>query len=197
MFTWDERRRLRALQAELKRLREVYEPDIRKLESEEKGAQGLIAEYLNERDLVEGPIKAIETSELKRRAERWAVPVPRYSDETRWSRDYAGNYFLSAEAYNDVKRVVREEFRKEVNFWNGILIPILSLIIALAAILAGDWPFYEESATSARRRSSKPWQNSRDLLESRCGEDGGMGRVLSPYSPGRCAVGRRKKPQDF
>ncbi len=130
MLTWGERRARRRLRAELRRLHDLYAPDLK----QKKGGEyeSLLSEYLSERDIVATQLDSLESDELLRRAHRWSVELPNNA----WDQGPAGDRYLTAPARTAIERAVRDERRKEIKFWADLLIPVLSLLVALVAVIA-------------------------------------------------------------
>lgn len=139
MLTWDERQRRAKLHREMKRLRVCYEPDLKKLKhNQDDTYERLLNEYLSERWLVEGQLGAIESAALVRKADRMSIPYPHQSDPQSWNRDMAGDYYLTTSAQLQLARSVLDASRKEVRWWLDALVPVLSLLVALAAVLTNQ-----------------------------------------------------------
>jgi hypothetical protein len=134
MLTWRERIERRKLRKELRRLQKVYGPDLKKSKGDDY--ERLLAEFFSESDFVQGPLHAIETNALQRMAHKWDVEVPPQSDERVWSRDFMGEYYLNDAAAIRIRREVRRVRREAVKWWVDLLVPLLSLLVALAAVLS-------------------------------------------------------------
>ena len=131
MLTRTERRAVRSLRAELQRLQKLYGPDLKQKKGEE--FDRLLAEYFGERDIVDAQLASIESDDLIRRAKRWSVDIPAGA----WERGPTGELYLKDETRAAIGRAVKNERRTEVKWWVDILIPVLSLLIALVAVIGG------------------------------------------------------------
>lgn len=129
MLTWTERKDHWRLRRQLRRLNRAHrpEPDLTKEELRSRAA-----EYSMERQLIDYPLWAIETAELRRWADRLSIDV-----KAEWDEDglRAGYAFFSREDRNALQRVIRQERREAAKFWATLLVPVLSLLVALAAVL--------------------------------------------------------------
>ena len=129
MVTWAERRERRQLRRDLRRLSKAHrrEPGLSKDELRSLGA-----EYSMERQLIDYPLWAIETAELGRCADKLSIDV-----KAKWDKDglAAGYMFFSGEDRNALKRAIKIQRRETAKFWATVLVPVLSLLVALAAVL--------------------------------------------------------------
>jgi hypothetical protein len=89
--------------------------------------------------------EANRTAELERKALRLGIEIPRTSS---WWRDdsdeyegpidqmeYAINYYLSPQGKAGVRRLIREEKRKNIEWRVKIILPILGALISLFGLL--------------------------------------------------------------
>lgn len=130
MMTWVERRERWRLLRKLRRLEKEYKPEPNLTADE---FMSLAAEYSMERKPIQHRLWAIETARLCRWADRLAIDV-----EIKWDdagRGY-GHAFFSKENRNALKRAIRAERREAGRFWAALLVPILSLLVALAALVS-------------------------------------------------------------
>lgn len=130
MLTWAERKERRQLKRELARI-EKNPARNRNLTAEERASQA--SEYWTAREFIDYRLWEIESNRLRRWAEKLAIDDPDERDE---SGAKAGYYFLPLNARNALRRAIRNEQRETAKFWWSMLMPLLSLIVALAAILA-------------------------------------------------------------
>ena len=128
MLTWAERRERWQLRRELARIDRDRRRRDPVLTAEQWHSQA--AEYFSERELVDYKLWEIESNALRRCAERLAIDDPGECDEG------GGYYFLPLDARNALRRAVRHEHRETAKFWASMLLPLLSLLVALAAVLS-------------------------------------------------------------
>ena len=78
------------------------------------------------------PLWAIETAELCRCADKLSIDV-----KAKWDEDgvAAGYTFFSREDRNALKRAIKVQRRETAKFWATVLVSVLSLLVALAAVL--------------------------------------------------------------
>ena len=128
-MTWNERRERNRLRRDLRRLAKLFRPEPNLSEDE---LMSLAAEHSMERRPIEHRLWAIETAHLNRWADRLSIDVQTKWDDT--GRE-TGDAFFSKDNRNALRRAIRSEQRAILKFWAELLIPILSLLVALAAVL--------------------------------------------------------------
>ena len=128
-MTWAECKERRRLLKELRRLAKEYKPAPNRTEDEH---MSLAAEYSMERRPIEHRLWEIVSAELCRCADRLSIDV-----QIKWDRAGrgTGHAFFSKENRNVLKRAIRAERRAVVKFRAELLVPVLSLLVALAAVL--------------------------------------------------------------
>ena len=92
------------------------------------------AAYFADRRPIDYRLWEIETIALRRRAEKLAIDIPTRYDE---GGSEVGHYFYSLDDRNVLKRAIRSDRRATATFWARMVVPILSLLVALAAVLSG------------------------------------------------------------
>ena len=129
MMTWAEFNESRQLRKERRRLAGEYKPPPNATREEERC---LGAEYFAMCEPIEHRLWAIETAVLRRSADRWSIDV-----EAKWDpRSSAnGRAFFSKEDRNALSRAISHERREFAKFLAGMVVPVLSLLVALAAVL--------------------------------------------------------------
>lgn len=130
MLTWAQRRECWRLRAELRRLDREHRQyaDLPVDEFREHAAA-----YFAERRPIDYRLWELESIELAHRAEKLAIDVPTQYDE---GGTTVGRYFYSLQDRNALKKAIRQERRQTAGFWAGLIVPILSLLVALAAVLS-------------------------------------------------------------
>ena len=136
MLTWAEhweRRRLRRQLRRIEREHRQYE-DLPAKELREHAAA-----YFAERRPIDYRLWEIATIDLRRRAENLAIDVPTRYDE---GGSGVGHYFYSLEDRNALTRKINAARREAIEFrsrvgtsWFNVFVAILSLFVALAAVL--------------------------------------------------------------
>lgn len=136
MLTWAERWEHNRLVWKLDRLNRAYSRE-HAATAEEGRIQ--LAKYYMHRNRIEYPLWAIETAALRRWAGRLAIDIEAELDEAGAA---AGHAFYSTKDRNDLARRIRAvrrdaiEFRSRVGTsWFNVLVAVLSLVVALAAVL--------------------------------------------------------------
>ena len=97
----------------------------------DQAAKDKLEELIGHKAIVEDELLALETEELIRRACFWSVDVPNDG-----YRNGFGDWILPLNTRNALRRAIKDEARKELRFWGEFIVPILSLLVALAAIMA-------------------------------------------------------------
>ena len=129
MITWAEFNESRQLRKKLRRLAEEYKPPPNATRDEE---MCLGAEYFAMCEPVEHRLWALETAVLRRSADRWSIDV-----EVKWDPRSSANdrAFFSKEDRNALNRAISYERREFAKFLASTIVPVLSLLVALAAVL--------------------------------------------------------------
>ena len=137
MLTWLERRERWRLRSELRRLEREHREYADRPEDEFRKHAG---KYLAERQPIDYRLWEIETIKLGRRAEKLAIDVPTRYDE---GGAEVGHYFYPLEDRNALARKIKAARRDTVEFrsrigtsWLNVLVAVLSLLVALAAVLS-------------------------------------------------------------
>ena len=119
----------RRLWRSLRQIERNHRPEAQLTEEE---LRHRAAEYFAERRPIDYRLWELETIELRRCAAKLSIDIPTEYDESGFS---VGHYFFSPEDRNALKRAIRVEKRESARFWMGIIVPVLSLLVALAALL--------------------------------------------------------------
>ena len=114
--------RERNARKELRRLKKAYEPNLKKLQGDER--ESLWTEYSAQCEQLEHELLSIAIR-------RWAIDVPEH-----WVDSHTHGYFSQTQdtkAKNAIKRKIRDERLKGM----AITVSILSLFVAILALLVG------------------------------------------------------------
>ena len=129
MMTWAERKETRELWRKIRTLKLPDRADPSQTNA--KITEG-ISDYILGRRPLEYRLWEIETGELLRSANRLSIDAnPSYDDE---GLAY-GRCYLSRSDRAALRRAIRNERRKAGQFWIAVLMPPLSLLVALASVL--------------------------------------------------------------
>ena len=126
---WAEKWESWQLRRQRQRLENAYRPPAGATPDE---LLSLSSERSMELQPVQRRLWEIQTAELRRCADRWAIDV-----EAKWddSGRATGHAFFSSRDRHDLERKIRRERREFWRFLAATIVPLLSLVVALAAIL--------------------------------------------------------------
>ena len=128
MMTWAERTETWKLRRKIQAVHRTHrlDPSPTRAELSEK-----VAKYIRARKPLEQRLWVIETSELLRMAGRLSIAIdPEFEDEGLAN----GQLYLSRKDRAALRRTIRNERREVWKFWIGVLMPPLSLLVALASV---------------------------------------------------------------
>ena len=148
-----------------RKLAKSYDKEIRKFHEAKdyESEQQLEAEASTEIQYCEAEIQLAASRALARDARRLNVPLPVYSDAAMWEKVLGEFYALTPQGYADLRTAIRQERKERREVWmawikdvvvpiGGIVISILSLMIAYAALKIGT--------AKEQARSSHPTEHS-------------------------------------
>ena len=85
-------------------------------------------------------IRAIKTNILRRKANKYNIPMPDYSDDEVWCTNMYGERYLEQEAEYKLSKQIRQDFKERLEIWIPIITALTGLIgvfIGLIAVIAG------------------------------------------------------------
>lgn len=121
---WNRRKlAIERIEQQLLEIRRFYQPrfDAAKTEDED---QDVTADYLNDSRELDSQLNAIHWSQLVRKAMKYGVELP------------PGTYPMGHDPYRSLSRRVNEARFLFYERWARIIVPILSLVVALVALLS-------------------------------------------------------------
>jgi hypothetical protein len=130
-------------QRERTKLHKTFDPLISKAEQEKRwdDSQSLISEFLMERNVIDDKISWIETKRVRKRAEKFGVPIPPLSDKECWEEGFTPNTVrLKPEARIRISEQVRKERRARIEdrmLWVDYLGPLVSPLTGLLGVVIG------------------------------------------------------------
>ncbi len=143
MIAWiREELKLRKWDRKAQEIRASYAEEIRKLDAAKdwNGRNGIISLSAFEASEYEDEAATIRSNRIVRRALRLSLPVPpKVEDSGQWwqSQTY-GTWALTNVGTYELRRAIRieEKERREVWLaWGGMLVSVLSLVVAIIALL--------------------------------------------------------------
>ena len=143
MIAWlREEMRLRKLDKGGRAARALYSEEIHKLHDggDWHGRDSLLSLAKFEASEFEDEAEEIRSNRLVRLARRLSLPIPpKHEDSDHWwESQYYGTWALTTYGTTELRRAIRQEKkeRREVWMaWGGKLVSILSLVIAILALL--------------------------------------------------------------
>ena len=128
----------RVLKKELKELKRTYEPELDALRREgtagTEAYENFVGEFLAICAPVDRELWAVESHDLRRRALRWAVPVPPLHE---WEDDAYGYQYLNEETRAMVKASIRDQQRESVKWWADVLARMATFVVGIIGALTG------------------------------------------------------------
>jgi len=142
MIAWlREEMRLRKLDESGRAARALYSKEISKLEQggDWRGMDSLLSLAKFEASEYEDEAEEIRSNRLIRRARRLSLPIPpKHEDSDHWwESQYYGTWALTTYGTTELRKAIRQEKkeRREVWMaWGGMLVSILSLVVAIIAL---------------------------------------------------------------
>lgn len=134
---FDEWRQIRRLRRALREVEKEYAPQLNAAKSGDE-YYPLLEAYDAETFRLRTRLERIRTSKARRRAEKFGIELPPLVYEgadSDWEEGNLGGTFLTEKGYAKVNRQVSNARFVYWERWAGILIPILSLLVAIIALL--------------------------------------------------------------
>lgn len=125
MITWAERKEVWKIHRELRDLQQHYFAKQTATEEEERD---LAAHYFSDSRPFEIALAAIESRVLLRSARKWPIEVELVYDA---DGPVYGKPFLTEKTRKALRLAIRNARREAATFWIGVLVPPLSLLVAL------------------------------------------------------------------
>ncbi|NKM96964.1 hypothetical protein [Rhizobium leguminosarum] len=143
MFAWlHEERKLRKWDRKAQEIRDAYAEDIRKARSERDGDKwnDLLSTCEFEASVYEDEAAEIRSNRVVSRARRLSLPIPYKQEDSDhwWQSRTLGIWALTDVGLAELRRAIRleEKERRDVWLaWGGMLVSILSLVVAILALL--------------------------------------------------------------
>jgi len=132
----DEWRRLHRLRRELRDIDNLYEPQLRAAKSYEDWLPVRSVYDIDTGEILR-QISAYEIRKLALRADKWGVEMPPFDSEDAWEKhSWTGHLSLRQPANAKVNGQINNAIFAYWEKWARLLIPILSLLVAIIALLA-------------------------------------------------------------
>ncbi len=135
--------RMRRLNARRRRIEDEFGRDVQEAKRNKKSEEAIhsiYAEWRWERDEIEWEIGVAVTQVLMDEAHTLHIPLPPFTDETKWVRYPPGTIHLSTEGIQEVRAAIRrekQERREAVRQWLTIRASLITIITGLVGALIG------------------------------------------------------------
>ena len=140
MFT--ERRKRRELQRQLQAINDKYKP-LFKAAKDPDESHWLHEEYDFEVGDVRVPLEWPETLRLTKQAEKFGIDLPAFDDFLFWDQiPHTGVHLLTESALSKLNREITDARFAYWKRWIDVLSPVLSVIIALLALVISGIALY-------------------------------------------------------
>lgn len=132
---FDDWKKRRALKRELREIDKFYESNFR--------AAKTLEDYLPVRSVYDAEtgeilreLSVYETRKMRQRADKWGIDLPPFDSDDDWEKhSWTGHLSLTQAATAKVNRKIGEAKLTYWERWAKILVPILSLLVAILALL--------------------------------------------------------------
>jgi hypothetical protein len=96
----------------------------------------IVNEWAEAHEKLDRRFLSLITRKLKDQAEFWTIDLPNEDEQPDWwEKPVKGTWQLSHRGVARAKKLIRTERRHAIKWWVDLLVPILALLVALAAIL--------------------------------------------------------------
>ena len=141
----DNRRMLKGLKAELRlrwKIHKLGRQMLQRVEDDnltDEQVNAIINEWSRRDDLLTYQLLAVLTARVRTQADWWTVDLPSRDERPDWwTMPENGIWHLTHRGLARAKKLVRNERREYVGWLVDRVVSVLALLVALAAVLAGD-----------------------------------------------------------
>jgi hypothetical protein len=131
----EEWRTKRWLKGVLREIEARYRPRMKAAKGEHE-EEGIHLEWSEEDHEFSSELEFLESRRVLRRAYKWEIDVP--TGDGMWTSDqYDNTRYLTFHAQRKLRRAIRDARRESVKWWMQLILPILSLLVALVGAMIG------------------------------------------------------------
>ena len=107
-------------------------------EKDPRNKEDLISEGFHFRDEIQDKIEKLQTQYLRQKAEAYCLQVPEFDPKSpAWVESKASfGWRLTRAAQMELRTAINAEKTARRQFWTQIVVPVLSVVVAIVALLA-------------------------------------------------------------